>query len=124
MISSFNLPAEVINRRRTVNIDVSCQFPKSISISSTYKVKDSDYIFTESSFGSFGYSFDIFTDGNFTSKVEPSAYPVEIKMLDTIYMGIEAESELPNVKLFVESCIATPDDNPDNSIFYDLIKNG
>ncbi|XP_034426032.1 CUB and zona pellucida-like domain-containing protein 1 [Hippoglossus hippoglossus] len=41
-----------------------------------------------------------------------------------IYMGIQAQSELPDVKIFVESCKATPDDNPENPLFYDLIKNG
>lgn len=53
-----------------------------------------------------------------------SAYPVEVKLLETIYMGIQAQSELPSVTLFVESCKATPDDNPENTLFYDLIKNG
>ncbi|XP_047436360.1 uncharacterized protein LOC125005227 [Mugil cephalus] len=123
-INSFELPTEVIVRRKTVKIDFSCQFPKTISISSYYSVHKSDYIFTESSFGSFGYSFEIFRNSNFSEKVEPSAYPVEVKLLQKIYMGIQANSELPNVTLFVESCKATPDDNPENSLSYDLIKNG
>lgn len=123
-IFSYVLPSEVIIRRRAVKIDFSCQFPKSISISSYYNLKKSDYIFTESSFGSFGYTFEIFSDSNFTNKVKANAYPVEVKLLDMIYMGIEAKSDLPNVTLFVESCKATPDDNPENSLSYDLIKNG
>ncbi|XP_040890553.1 uncharacterized protein LOC121179666 [Toxotes jaculatrix] len=123
-INSFELPSEIITRRRTVKIGFSCQFPKTISISSFYSLHQSDYIFTESSFGSFGYTFEIFNDGNFTSKVEPSAYPVEVKLLQKIFMGIQAQSELPSVNLFVESCKATPDNNPENSLSYDLIKNG
>lgn len=85
---------------------------------------DSDYIFTESNFGTFGYSFDIYPDSNFTTKMQARAYPVSVKLLQTIYMGIQAQSELPNVKLFVESCKGTPDDNSDNPIYYDLIKDG
>ncbi|XP_024118952.1 uncharacterized protein LOC112140283 [Oryzias melastigma] len=123
-INSYVLPGEVIVRRRTIKIDFSCEFPKTISISSYYNLHNADYIFTESSFGSFGYTFDIYRDGNFTTKVEPSAYPVQVKLMDMIYMGIQAKSELPNVTLFVESCRATPDDNPDNTLFYDLIQNG
>ncbi|XP_071387953.1 uncharacterized protein [Centroberyx affinis] len=123
-IQSFEQPNTVITRRRGVNIDFSCQFPKTISISSYYELHKSDYVFTESSFGSFGYTFEIFTDSGFTSKVPASAYPVEVKLLDIIYMGIEAESELPDVTLFVESCKATPDDNPEGSLFYSLIDNG
>ncbi|XP_059202401.1 uncharacterized protein LOC131981894 [Centropristis striata] len=123
-INSFELPSEVIVRRRKVKIDVSCQFPKTISISSYYNLHKTDYIFTESTFGSFGYTFEIYQDSNFTEKVAPSAYPVEVNLLDNIYMGIQAESDLVNVDLFVESCKATPDDNPENSLSYDLIKNG
>ncbi|KAI3377081.1 hypothetical protein L3Q82_000053 [Scortum barcoo] len=123
-INSFELPTEIITRRKTVKIGFSCQFPKTISIHSYYNLHKTEYIFTESSFGSFGYSFEIFTNSNFTNKVEASAYPVQVKLLDTVYMGIQARSELPNVTLFVESCKATPDDNPENNLSYDLIKNG
>ena len=93
-------------------------------MSSYYNLHESDYIFTESSFGSFGYTFEIFPDSSFTNKVEAKAYPVEVKLLDMIYMGIQAQSKLTDVKVFVESCKATPDDNPENPLFYDLIKNG
>nr|XP_033495128.1 uncharacterized protein LOC117264894 [Epinephelus lanceolatus] len=123
-IISFELPNEVIVRRKSVKIDIACQFPKTISISSYYNLHKSDYIFTESSFGSFGYTFEVYSDSNFTNKVPASAYPVEVMLLETIYMGIQAESDIPNVNVFVESCKATPDDNPENTLNYDLIKNG
>ncbi|XP_044057024.1 uncharacterized protein LOC122878364 [Siniperca chuatsi] len=123
-ILSYELPTEIVIRRKSVKIDFSCQFPKTISISSYFSLHKSDYIFTESSFGSFGYTFEIFRDSNYTNKVEARAYPVEVKLLEKIFMGIQAESELPNVKLFVESCKATPNENPDNPLSYDLIKNG
>lgn len=123
-IDSFELPTEVITRRRKVKIGFSCQFPKIISISTFFSLHKADYIFTESTFGSFGYSFEIYKDNQFTQKVEANEYPVEVKLLNMIYMSIQAESALQAVTLFVESCKATPDDNPDNSLFYDLIKDG
>ncbi|KAF3833068.1 hypothetical protein F7725_026733 [Dissostichus mawsoni] len=123
-ILSYELPSEVIIRRKAVKIEISCQFPKTVSISSYYNLQKSDYIFTESNFGSFGYTFEIYNDNNFTSKVEASNYPVEVRLLDTIYMGIQAESELPSVTLFVESCKATPNTNAENVLSYDLVKNG
>ncbi|KAM4630274.1 uncharacterized protein ACJ7VT_022968 [Polymixia lowei] len=123
-INSFELANTVITRRKRVRIGFSCQFPKTVSISSSYQVHQSNYIFTESSFGTFGYGFEIFIDGNFTTTVAANAYPVEVKLLDTIYMGIQAVSDLKNVTLFVESCKATPDNNPENSLSYDLVRNG
>ncbi|XP_029904532.1 uncharacterized protein LOC115357253 [Myripristis murdjan] len=123
-IDSFEQPNTVITRRRTVSIGFSCQFPKTSSISSYYNLHRSDYVFTESSFGSFSYSFDFFTDNNFTDKFAPKAYPLEVKLMDMVYMGIQAQTALPDVTLFIESCKATPDDNPESSLFYDLIHNG
>ncbi|XP_075907223.1 uncharacterized protein LOC142904771 [Nelusetta ayraudi] len=123
-INSFELPREVITRRRTVKIDFYCRFPKILSISSFYTLHKSDYIFTESNFGSFAFSFEIFRNSNFTNKVDASSYPVQVRLMDPIYMGIRAQSEMPNVKLFVESCKGTPDDNSNNPLSYDLVKNG
>lgn len=123
-INSFELPSEVITRRRTVKIDFYCRFPKILSISSFYTLHKSDYIFTESNFGSFAFSFEIFRNSNFTDKVDASSYPVQVKLMDPIYMGIQAQSEMPNVKLFVESCKGTPDDNANNTLSYELVNNG
>ncbi|MED6265002.1 hypothetical protein CHARACLAT_021018, partial [Characodon lateralis] len=123
-ILSIERSDEVIIRRNMVKIDFFCEFSKTISISNFYSLHQADYVFTESSFGSFGYSFEIFRDSNFTNRVEPNAYPVQVKLMEMIYLGIHAMSELPNVTLFVESCKGTPDNNPDNPIYYDLIKNG
>ncbi|KAF3686761.1 CUB and zona pellucida-like domain-containing protein 1 [Channa argus] len=123
-IHSFELPSTIITRRKRIKIDFSCLFPKTISISTYYSLHNSDYIFTESNFGSFGYTFDIFVNDSFTTVVDPSAYPVQVELMQMIYMGIQAQSDLPKVTLFVDSCKATPDDNPNNPLHYDLIKNG
>ncbi|KAM7405642.1 hypothetical protein PAMP_000076 [Pampus punctatissimus] len=122
-IISFVLPTEVIIRRTTVDFDFKCKFPTHVAISSVYNVM-SDYIFSESSFSSFTSTFDVYTDNKFTEKVKETDYPVKIKMLEKIYMGIQAITTLQNMELFVESCKATPDDNPENTVFYDLIKHG
>ncbi|XP_051952680.1 uncharacterized protein LOC127622689 [Xyrauchen texanus] len=123
-INSFENTNAVITRHNQVKIGFSCQYPKIASVSSHYVNHKSDYIFTESSFGTFGYSFEVFTDNNFNSQVDPKLYPVEVKLMEMLYMGIEAHSALPEVKLFVESCRATPEDNPYSVLYYDIIKDG
>ncbi|XP_077375411.1 uncharacterized protein LOC144017569 [Festucalex cinctus] len=123
-IQPLRNPLKIVSRRKTVKIEFSCQFPKTASISSNYNAEKSDYIFSDSRFDSFSYSFDVYTDGNFTNKVQPIAYPVQVEFLQNIYLGLRAESELANVSLFLDSCRATPDDNPDNVDFYDLVTEG
>ncbi|KAM6980500.1 uncharacterized protein FYW47_000214 [Aplochiton taeniatus] len=100
------------------------EYPKNIQVSTQFQLQDNDYVFTESSFGTFGYSFNMFKNNTFSQKIDPNSYPVEVKLLQTIYLGINAESALSKVTLFVESCKATPDEDPKNSIFYTLIENG
>lgn len=123
-IKTYVSPTDVINRREMVKIDFYCRFPKFVSISSSYTVHTSDYIFTESTIGNFPISFEIFHNSNFTDQVNSSSYPVPAKLLETIYMGIQVNSDVPNVRLFVESCKGTPDDDPNNVIHYDLVKDG
>ncbi|KAK7160566.1 hypothetical protein R3I93_008268 [Phoxinus phoxinus] len=123
-INSFENPNAVITRRNQVKFGFSCQYPKIASVSNRYVNHKSDYIFTESSFGTFSYSFEVFTDQTFNSQVDPSQYPVQVQLMDKIYMGIEASTALPEVTLFVESCKATPEDNPFSPVFYDIIKDG
>ncbi|XP_063044492.1 uncharacterized protein LOC134438772 [Engraulis encrasicolus] len=124
MITSFNNPNSVITRRRRVTIDFQCQYPKVASVHSHYLNTKSDYIFTEGSFGSFGYNFEIFSDSTFSTAIAPETYPVEYEMMQMIYMGIKSHSALPDTKLFVDSCRATPTTNPKSTVYYDLIKNG
>lgn len=114
----------VITRRNLVRIPFSCGYPKQANVATEFKNHKSDYVFTETGFGSFSYSFDFYSDGTFQSRFEPSSYPIDVKLMDTIYMGIRGHSSVANTQLFVESCRATPDDNPDNPVFYDIIKNG
>ncbi|KAJ8251999.1 hypothetical protein COCON_G00213110 [Conger conger] len=114
----------VITRMNLVKIPFTCSYPKIAYVSANFRNHKSDYVFTEAGFGSFSYSFDFYTDNTFQSIIDPSSYPVEVKLLDMIHMGISGHSSLSNIELFVESCKATPDDNSDNPLFYDIIKNG
>nr|XP_057933858.1 uncharacterized protein LOC131132337 [Doryrhamphus excisus] len=123
-IQTLRNPDQVVLRRQTVKVGFSCQFPKSASISSNYNVQKSNYVFSDAELDSFSYSFDVYTNANFTDKVQPSAYPVQVTFQQSIFMAIKAQSQLANVTFFVESCKATPDDNPDNALFYDLVKDG
>ncbi|XP_028811534.1 uncharacterized protein LOC114765544 isoform X2 [Denticeps clupeoides] len=123
-INTFEVASAVISRRSHIKIGFSCQYPKEANAISRYMIPDFNYVFTESSFGSFGYSFDIFTDQTFETVVGPSNYPVKTKLLEKIYMGIESHSSFPNTQLFVESCRGTPDGNPQNPVFYDFLQNG
>ncbi|XP_041917822.1 deleted in malignant brain tumors 1 protein-like isoform X1 [Alosa sapidissima] len=124
VITSFDEPGKIITRRGHVTIGFSCRYPKVVDVYSHYLNKKSDYVFTEASFGSFSYTFEVFTDANFTTAIAPASFPLEYELLDMLFMGIKSHSAFPNTRMFVESCRSTPTVNPRGPVYYDLISNG
>ncbi|XP_032366595.1 uncharacterized protein LOC116685775 [Etheostoma spectabile] len=122
MITSGD-PAKVISRQNDVEIVFSCAYPKRANLTLGFTHKN-PYIFTEKGFGAFTFQFEFFQSQRFRKQIESSTYPVEVYLKQMIFMQIEATSSIPNVELFVESCKATPYDNPNSRISYTIIENG
>ncbi|XP_066559040.1 ZP domain-containing protein-like [Amia ocellicauda] len=124
-IMSFDHPGqEVITRKHLVEIGFSCSYPKKGNVSLEFVAHRLPYVFTESGFGKFTYQFEFFSTDRYTRMIDPSAYPVTVELRDMLYIDIEATSSIPNTQLFVESCRATPHDDPSDPLFYDIIRNG
>ncbi|XP_041843689.1 oncoprotein-induced transcript 3 protein-like [Melanotaenia boesemani] len=114
---------EVISRRHHEEISFSCVYPKRTSLTLGFTHKD-PYSFRERGFGVFTFQFEFFETQNFSRRVNPSSYPVQVYIKQMIFMQIEATSSIPNTELFVEACKATPYDNPNSHISYTIMENG
>uniref|UniRef100_A0AAY5KC04 ZP domain-containing protein n=2 Tax=Esox lucius TaxID=8010 RepID=A0AAY5KC04_ESOLU len=121
-ISSFD--SAVITRRQQVEIEFSCIYPKKSNVSLEFLVHKIPYIFREKGFGKFTYQFEFFQSSLFNIMVDPATYPLEVDLQEIVYMEIVSTSSVPNTKMFVESCKATPSDNPNDSTYYSIIQNG
>lgn len=75
-------------------------------------------------FGTFTYDFEFYPSGQFNRRVDPDSYPLEYDLGTDIFMQIQATSPLNNTELFVESCRASPYDNPNYWQTYSIIENG
>ncbi|XP_077142786.1 uncharacterized protein LOC143806358 isoform X1 [Ranitomeya variabilis] len=120
--TSFSDMLSVITRLHGVSIPFNCSFPKKSRVSASFRAHKSDYVFTEAGFGKFTYKFQFYTDDRFV-EVE-TQFPLEATLRELLYMEIQVSASVPNVQLFVESCKATPHDNPSDPTSYDLIQNG
>ncbi|XP_075139716.1 uncharacterized protein LOC142214666 [Leptodactylus fuscus] len=120
--TSFRDNSSVITRKHGVSIPFNCSFPKKTRVSSSFRAHKSDYVFSEAGFANFTYKFQFYTDDLF-EEVE-SEYPLEVTLRELLFMEIQVSSSVPNVQLFVESCKATPHDNPNDPTFYDIVQNG
>ncbi|XP_066559039.1 ZP domain-containing protein-like [Amia ocellicauda] len=123
-IVSVDNTDDVITRKHLTEIPFSCTYSKIGRASSQFKTHQSAYVFTETSFGSFSYVFEFYSNNTFRQMIEPSAYPVQVQLQEMLYISIQAHTSLSNTELFVESCMATPKDDPSESMHYDIIKNG
>ncbi|XP_077317085.1 uncharacterized protein LOC143939344 [Lithobates pipiens] len=112
----------IITRQNGISIPFNCSFPKKNRVSASFRAHKSDYVFSEAGFGNFTYKFQFFTDSRFVDVDTQS--PLEVVLKQLLYMEIQVSSSLSNVQLFVESCRATPHDNPSDPVFYDIIQNG
>ncbi|XP_058858124.1 uncharacterized protein LOC131701832 [Acipenser ruthenus] len=123
-ITSFDHPHDIITRKHQIEIPFICKFPKKSRLLASFKAHKSAYLFTEAGFGSFTYLFEFYDSSDFSRMINPNTYPIEVELQDMIYMGIQVQSSLSTTQLFVESCRATPNDNPNDPLYYDIISNG
>lgn len=75
-------------------------------------------------FGTFTYNFEFYPNDQYQTRIDPILYPLEYDLGNRIYMQIDTETSVNNTDLFVESCRATPYDNPNSRPSYTIIENG
>ncbi|KAM4617838.1 uncharacterized protein O3C94_021723 [Discoglossus pictus] len=121
-ITSFDHLGDVITRKHQVAIVLNCSFPKETLLTAEFQAKKAFYEYTEAGFGHFTYRFQFFKDNHFN--LLQTQYPLDVMLRDMIYMEIEVSTMTSDVQMFVESCKATPNNDPNNPVFYDIIKNG
>ncbi|KAJ8283082.1 hypothetical protein COCON_G00056010 [Conger conger] len=114
----------VITRTDDVELQFSCSFTKKGSVSTYFKALKLAMTFVEEGFGKFSFEFQFFHSQHYEINVDPSTYPIEVRLKEMIYMEIKSKSSLQNTVLFVESCKATPEDDPNHATFYSIIDNG
>lgn len=116
-------PSEIISRHHDVDIAFSCAFPKETKLTLGFRHRN-PYAFNERGFGAFTFQFEFYESHLFRQQVNASRYPVDVYLKQMMYMQIESTSSIPDTELFVESCKATPYDNPSSPITYAVIENG
>ncbi|XP_063044489.1 zona pellucida sperm-binding protein 1-like isoform X1 [Engraulis encrasicolus] len=123
-IVSVDNPNDVITRHHQVEIQFFCKYPKKGSVTLEFDAHRSPFVFVQKGFGTFSYQFEFFHSSQFRNMEDPSTYPLEYDLGDMMYMQIEATSPVNNTELFVESCQASPSDDPNSHTSYSIISNG
>ncbi|XP_039510267.1 uncharacterized protein LOC120464801 isoform X2 [Pimephales promelas] len=123
-IFSTDDPNSIITRKHEVEIEFSCRFEKKNNISMEFTARRHTTTITERGFGTLTYRFGLFQTVNYNQEIDVISYPAEYDLGEMIYMEIESQSSINNTELFVESCVATPYNDPNSQASYTIIQNG
>ncbi|XP_063074794.1 CUB and zona pellucida-like domain-containing protein 1 [Engraulis encrasicolus] len=123
-IVSVDNPNDIITRHHLVKIEFFCKYPKKSNVILEFNVHRNPYTFIQKGFGTFSYQFEFFQSSQFRNLQDPSSYPLEYDLGEMMYMQIEGISPVNNTELFVESCKASPSDDPNAHVSYSIISDG
>ncbi|XP_030633821.1 CUB and zona pellucida-like domain-containing protein 1 [Chanos chanos] len=123
-IVSYDDPNDIITRKHEVEIEISCKYQKRNNVTVEFDAHRPAINITERGFGTFTYEFEFYDSPQFTDRKDPNSYPLEYEVGEMMYLQIESSSPVPNTEIFVESCSATPYDNPSYPLAYPIIVNG
>ncbi|XP_065114059.1 uncharacterized protein [Paramisgurnus dabryanus] len=123
-IISYDDPRDIITRKHELEIEFLCKYRKRSNLTMEFDTRRPGINFTEIGFGAFSYEFEFYQSADFYNEIDPNSYPLEYDLGEMIYMQIEPITPVQNTEIFLESCVATPYDNPNYPISYPIITNG
>uniref|UniRef100_A0A9J8DBA6 ZP domain-containing protein n=1 Tax=Cyprinus carpio carpio TaxID=630221 RepID=A0A9J8DBA6_CYPCA len=123
-IITFDDPRDIITRKDNLEIEILCKYQKRTNVTLDFYTHRPPIFISEKGFGTFNYQFEFYASANFQNSRHPESYPLEYDVGDKIFMKIEPVTPVLNTEIFLESCVATPYDNPNYPVSYPIIKNG
>lgn len=123
-ITTVDDSGALITRKHNLEVEFYCQYPKKGNVSLGFTAHRTMVEVFDKGFGTFTYQFEFYPNNQFRSIIDPSSYPLEYDVGQKIYMEIDASSIVNDTEMFVESCRASPYDNPNSQPTYSIIEDG
>ncbi|XP_033097343.1 ZP domain-containing protein-like, partial [Anneissia japonica] len=115
--------SDITSREHELVIPVKCNLKNSGKSSINFDPQEDSLIGDAvESDGNFSFALDMYQEGNFTLPYGNNDYPVVVDIGQTIYFGAHVTSYTEDVKLYIDSCVATTSSDAFTSPRYDLIQ--
>ncbi|MXQ80298.1 hypothetical protein E5288_WYG006446 [Bos mutus] len=111
----------IINRKRDLQIHISCKMLQNTWVNTVYVTNDTIDI-ENTQYGNFDVNISFYTSSSFLYPVTSSPYYVDLNQ--NLYLQAEILRSNPSLALFVDTCVASPNPNDFTSLTYDLIRSG
>ena len=116
---------QLVTRVRDVEIPFSCFYSK-VGLASAVGMHLSSrkLVVSESKRANFTMALDIFPDSSFSSAISQDDFPVSLTVRKRVFFQASVETVDKRLSVLAEECFATPTQDPDNKMKYEIIKDG
>uniref|UniRef100_A0A8C5RRA4 Scavenger receptor cysteine-rich domain-containing protein DMBT1 n=1 Tax=Laticauda laticaudata TaxID=8630 RepID=A0A8C5RRA4_LATLA len=111
----------IITRKKNFQFHVLCEM-KQNTIVETMFIAQNAIDLTERRIGHYNVSLAFYSSLSFTHKIVESPYYVSLNQ--NLYLQATLHTADTNIVLFLDTCIASPDNNDFRTLTYDLIRSG
>ncbi|KAM9010596.1 scavenger receptor cysteine-rich domain-containing protein DMBT1-like [Ara ararauna] len=111
----------IIRRKKNINLHISCKMLQKTWMQIMYVAEDTVDV-NENQFGRYTMNITFYDSSSFLRQVHDSPYYIELNQ--NLYLQAYLHSSDPNLILFVDTCVASPDPHDFNRLAYDIIRNG
>ncbi|XP_015679084.1 deleted in malignant brain tumors 1 protein-like [Protobothrops mucrosquamatus] len=120
VIKTIN-PDYIITRKKNFQFHVLCEM-KQNTIVETMFIAHNAIDLTQRKIGHYNVSLAFYSSLSFSRRIVGSPYYVSLNQ--NLYLQATLHSSDPNVILFLDTCVASPDSNDFRTLTYDLIRSG
>ncbi|XP_074964221.1 scavenger receptor cysteine-rich domain-containing protein DMBT1-like, partial [Phalacrocorax aristotelis] len=111
----------IIKRKRNIHLHISCKMLQNTWMQIMYVAEDTIDI-NENQFGRYDVNITFYDSSSFLRQVHDSPYYIDLNQ--NVYLQAYLHSSDPNLIVFVDTCVASPDPHDFNTLAYDIIRNG
>ncbi|XP_051472674.1 deleted in malignant brain tumors 1 protein-like [Apus apus] len=111
----------IIKRKKDIHLHISCKMLQNTWMQLMYVAEDTIDV-NENQFGRYDMNITFYDSSSFSRQVHDSPYYIDLNQ--NLYLQAGLQSSDPNLVVFVDTCVASPDPQDFNTLAYDIIKNG
>ncbi|XP_071963924.1 CUB and zona pellucida-like domain-containing protein 1 [Antedon mediterranea] len=112
-----------IYRKDDSRITVECELKNTGHSSVSFDPVGAEKDFLKRDHDNFTFAMELYTDSSYSTPYPSWQYPIELELGSKVFVGASVKTFSNDMVLFVDSCKATPNPDPDAQPNYELIKN-
>ncbi|XP_067996541.1 deleted in malignant brain tumors 1 protein-like isoform X5 [Melanerpes formicivorus] len=111
----------IIRRTKNINLHINCKMLQNTWMQVMYVAEDTVEV-DESQFGSYDMNITFYDSPSFVRQVHDSPYYIDLNQ--NLYLQASLHHPDPNLVVFVDTCVASPDPYDFSTVAYDIIRDG